>query len=327
VNQKPRARLACVVLTFNEEANIEPCLQSAQGLGPIVVVDSGSTDGTRAICERYTRHFLVHPYRNHAQQWQWALEHLPLEAEWVLALDADFVVTPELAEALRDRLDTIPADVAGVFVRHDYVFGGGRIRFGGTKRHWLRVVRAARARADLSDLVDFRFVVDGGTERWDAAVIEYNRYDDDISVWLAKQDKFSLRLAVEDELRRRGRLGWEGRPDVRGNPDQRTMWLRDRFLHLPLFLRGVLYFVYRYVIMLGFLDGRAGFLYHFLQGWWLRTVVDWKIVQLRRLGLSDGQLAQFRDAMLSTRTGSVGMVCAALSGDPGASAGGAGSGT
>jgi len=154
-------------------------------------------------------------------------------------------------------------------------------------------------------LVDFRFNFSGRTEEWREPVIEYNRHDDDFSVWLQKQDKFSLRLAVETELRQRKLLGWEGRPNLGGNPDERMMWMRDVFLRFPLFARGFAYFLYRYVVRLGFLDGRAGFLYHFLQGWWLRTAIDWKIVHLRRLKLSDSELLSFRDAMLAVRSGSI----------------------
>src|SRR5262249_31175457 len=151
----------------------------------------------------------------------------------------------------------------------------------GTKQYWLRLIRRGLAQPDLSDLVDFRFVVDGDIVRWREAVVEDNRHDDDISTWLRKQDKFSLRLAVEEELRRAGVHRWQIRPRLLGSTDERFAWLRDRWLSAPLFLRPALYFFYRYLATGGFLDGRAGFLYHALQGFWLRPIVDWKINQLR----------------------------------------------
>ena len=136
-------------------------------------------------------------------------------------------------------------------------------------------------------------------------MIEYNRNDDDISVWTAKQDKFALRLAVEEELRRRRIHGWAGKPRFFGTTDERFAWLRDRWLHMPLFLRPCVYFLYRYVFALGFLDWRAGFLYHALQGFWLRLLVDWKTAELRQLGLDDDRLRAFSQAMLKTSSGSV----------------------
>lgn len=297
--------ISAVVLCRDEALNIRDCLESVKGFCEIFVVDSGSTDDTVAICRQYTDRVFFHEYRNHSTQWQWVLENLPLDTDWVLALDADFVVEDSLKREIRERLDSLPDDVDGVYVRHRYVFGGGRIRFGGTKQYWLRIVRCGRARADASDLVDFRFYVPGRTLRFAGSVVEYNRNDDDISTWLKKQDRFAIRLAVEEELRRASMLDWEKPPRFFGNSDERIMWLRDKWLSLPLFVRPLVYFLYRYVLMLGFLDGRAGFLYHALQGWWLRTIVDWKICQIRSLGLRREELAARRDQMLAVTDGSV----------------------
>jgi glycosyltransferase involved in cell wall biosynthesis len=297
--------LTAIVLTHNEAPNIRACLGSIQGLCPVHVVDSGSTDATLDICRDYTPHVHHHAYENHARQWAWALAHLPMDSEWVLALDADFTVTPQLAARLRDRLAAVPADVGGIYVRHLYVFGGSLIRHGGTKQSWMRLIRRGRAQPDESDLVDFRFVTEGRVEQWPEAVVEYNRHDDDISVWLRKQDKFSLRLAVEEELRRCGTHRWQIRPRLFGHADQRFAWLRDRWLRMPLFLRPVLYFVYRYLLAGGFLDGGGGFLYHALQGFWLRLMVDWKIDQLRRQRLAEADLRALSTLMLQSASGSV----------------------
>jgi len=306
------APVTAVLLTFNEAANVRRCLESVVDLCEVHVVDSGSTDETLAICRDFTDHVHHHPYANHAAQWQWALEHLPLATPWLLALDADFSLSGELRDRLARDLAGIDPEVDGIYVRHRYVFAGGPIRFGGTKRFWLRLVRRARARADPSDLVDFRFHVEGRTVRWDAAVTEHNANDDDPSAWTAKQDRFSLRLAVEEEQRRAGLIDWARRPSPFGNADERVMWLRDAWLRLPLFVRPAPYFAYRYLVCLGFLDGRAGFLYHFLQGFWLRVMVDWKIRELRALGLSRAELERFGRLMLETRTGSVTAVHARL---------------
>lgn len=302
---KPRVPLVAVILAHDEAENIPRALHSVAGLCPIVVVDSGSRDDTVEICRRHGALVLEHPYLNHASQWLWALQHLPFDADWVFALDADFEVTTELRRRLEAELATVPADVGGIFVRHRYVFGGNDIRYGGTKHLWLRLIRPGRARPDLGDLVDFRFVVDGRTLIWPEVVREYNVLDEDASIWIGKQDKFSLRLAVEEELRRRHLHGWHGTPRLFGNPDERIMWLRDLWLRLPLFVRPWIYFFYRYVLFGGFFDGRGGFLYHFQQGLWMRCVVDWKLWQLRRAALDDGALLRLRDLMLQTRSGSV----------------------
>lgn len=299
------SNVAAVILCHDEVVNIRHCIESVQAWCDVFVVDSGSTDGTLSICGEYTKNIVHHPYTSHAEQWQWALDNLPISAPWILALDADFVVTPELKRQIQRDVPTVPGDVDGIYVRHRYVFGWGPIRFGGTKQYWLRLIRRGRAKPDLSDLVDFRFNVMGRTQRFDSSVIEYNRHDDDISTWIRKQDKFSLRLAVEEELRRANAINWSGKPRFFGNSDQRFMYLRNLWQRFPLFVRPALYYFYRYFLMLGFLDGRAGFLYHTLQGFWLRVIVDWKIFQLRQFELSLEQLLEVKRLMFSTRDGSV----------------------
>lgn len=299
------SQVSAVILCYNEAPNIRHCLESIKGFCDILVVDSGSTDGTVEICREYTDQLFENEYTSHANQWQWALDNLPVRTNWVLALDADFTVSEALKERIANDLGNIPEDVAGAYVRHLYRFGGNLIRFGGTKRYWLRLIRVGRAHPDLSEMVDFRFVADGRVIRWKEPVVEYNRHDDDISHWLAKQDKFSLRLAVEEELRRTGARKWSVRPSLFGHTDERIAWLRDRWLRLPLFFRPVLYFVYRYILALGFLDGRGGFLYAALQGFWLRLVVDWKTTQLRKFTLGRSELEDFAKFSLMRREGSI----------------------
>jgi glycosyltransferase involved in cell wall biosynthesis len=297
--------ISAVILTHNEESNIRYCLESIRRISNIYVVDSGSTDKTISICEKFGARVFFHTYVNHADQWQWALDNLPISTPWILALDADFVVTRELLDRISREIAALGEDIGGIYVRHSYNFGWGKIRFGGTKKYWLRIIRRGCARPDASDLVDFRFLIDRAVIRWREAVIEHNHKDDDISIWIAKQDKFSLRLAVEEELRRRHLHDWDLTPRMFGNADQRFAWLRDRWLTLPLFIRPILYFAYRYIVAGGFLDGRAGFLYHALQGFWLRLVVDWKTVQLKSMNLDDSSLQEFAKTMFRTQSGSV----------------------
>lgn len=120
--------ISAVVLTFNEALNIRHCLEGVRTLPEVFVVDSGSTDDTVAICREYTDRIVEHPYRNHAEQWQWALDHLPIKTDWILALDADFVVSPQLLARITEEISRIPQEVAGVYVRHLYIqgFEGGQ---------------------------------------------------------------------------------------------------------------------------------------------------------------------------------------------------------
>lgn len=305
--------VGCIVLTYNEQSNLERCLSSWQNLGPICVVDSGSTDGTVAVAEKFGAVVLQHKYSGHAQQWSWALGAYPFDTRWVLLLDADFNVSEPLRERIRRDLEDLPGDVAGVYIRHVYRFAGGTIRRGGIKKYWLRLIRRGRAWPDPSDLVDFRLVVDGRTARWKEEIVEENDKDRDSSWWAAKQDKFALRFAVEEELRRERLLTWQiKRRAIRGNSDERVALARDVWMRLPLGMRPFLYFAYRYLIAGGFLDGRAGFWYHVMQGLWLRLLVDYKTYELRKVGLRAHELARILEEGWPSGDGSVETLVRAL---------------
>src|SRR5579872_2477665 len=126
-----RSRLGCsglslIVLTFNEEDNLEECLQSSAGVcQEIFIVDSGSTDRTLEIARRYGK-VECHPFETHSLQWKWALENLPLSNDWILALDADQRLTPELAAELQSMFSqgNVPDDVDGFYLNRRQIFKG-----------------------------------------------------------------------------------------------------------------------------------------------------------------------------------------------------------
>jgi glycosyltransferase involved in cell wall biosynthesis len=277
------APVSVIVLTHNEEVNIEATLKSVAGwCREIYVVDSGSTDATVNIAQRYTSKVVFHPYRDHTSQWQWAMSELPLECEWVLMLDSDFVVSERLKSLIEKDLQNVGDEVAGFFVIHRQVFLGRPIYFGGAKRWWLRLVRHKRSRPDGSELVDFRMQVDGACRKLHGVIYESNRKELDIDFWIDKHQKFSTRLAAEELLRRSGRIGWNMQVSLAGNSEARFAWLRQFWLYLPLYIRPFVYFTYRYIVRLGFLDGWEGFLYTFLQGFWFRVIVDLKLAGMQK---------------------------------------------
>ena len=297
--------ITAIILTYNEEKNIRRCLDSIGSWCPIVVVDSFSTDKTVQIAEEFGAEVLQNKYLNHSSQWNWALKNVPVQTDWILAVDADFIVTDELKLKVDSFLSGDEKEYNGFYVIHEYVFWGSHIRFGGVKKYWLRGIRKGYGKADSSDLVDFRFNIEGDIKNIRAKMIEQNEKDDDFSFWVRKQDLFSFRLAVEEEVRRRGLLEWEGEKGIFGNSDMRIKSLRDIWLRFPLFVRPFIYFIYRYFFALGFLDGIGGFIYHFQQGLWLRMVVDMKILEIRRMQLTDSQLKTLSERMLEHKSGSL----------------------
>jgi glycosyltransferase involved in cell wall biosynthesis len=279
--------VSVVVMTYNEEVNLARCLDSVRAqAGEILVVDSFSTDGTVALARRYTDRIYQHRYESHPQQWRWALATLPFAHEWVLAVDADFAVTPELWQAIDRAVRRGDPGLDGYFVRHRQVFLGRVLRHGTMyPRYWLRLFRHRRTRVDPEDLVDVHFLVAGRTGRLEGDVVEDNVKDRDLGAWVQKQLRFAERQAVQEALRLPGDGPGEAR--LLGDPDQRTRWLKRWWGRLPLYVRPWLLFGYRYVLRLGFLDGRAGFLYHFTQALLYRVLVDARLDELRAEARSD----------------------------------------
>lgn len=271
--------ISAIVFTMNEASNVDACLKSVAGwCQQIFVVDSGSTDQTLEICRRYTNLIHHHPYTDHASHWDWSLKNLPFECDWVLRLDADNIVTEELKAQIAQLMEQPEPEIDGYYVVHRHYFRNQPVR--GLKTHWLCLIRRTHTHIDHSELVDFRFVVDGQTRNLSGAIIENNQKELEIDFWLDKHQKFSSRMAVEEVLRRAKMVGWSMPGRLTGNPDERIIWFKNKWYTMPLYLRPFIYFFYRYFLRMGFLDGTNGFVYHFLQAFWFRFIIDIKISEL-----------------------------------------------
>jgi glycosyltransferase involved in cell wall biosynthesis len=279
--------VAAVVLTFNEERNLDACLGSLAGwVSELHVVDSGSTDETLAIAARHGAQVASHAFETHARQWQWALQSLPIQADWVLALDADQRVTAELALEIAQLVTGGDSAVAGGYVKRRQVFRGRWIRHGGYyPKYLLKLFRRSAVWIDETDLVDHHFHVRGATVLLDHDIIEDNRNEASIAAWTAKHNRYAV-LQAREQLARAAAETSGSAPALFGSPDERVLWLKRIWNGLPLYWRPVLYFGYRYVLRLGFLDGREGFVFHVLQALWYRLLVDINIDEMRRTGRS-----------------------------------------
>lgn len=281
IDSPRRLPISAVVLTFNEERNLEPCLASLAGwVDRIVVVDSGSTDGTIEIARRFGAEIIEHPFESHTRQWEWVLDQLADATGWVLGLDADQRVTPELQASIARALSVGAAGPVAYYLNRRQVFRGRWIRHGGYyPKYLLKLFRAGHATVDPNDLVDHHFAVTGPVAILEGDLVEDNRNEARIADWIEKHNRYA-RLQAREELARMTAAGDPGR--LNGHPDQRIAWLKARWRRMPLYVRPFLYFFYRYVIRLGFLDGKEGFVFHFMQALWYRLLVDINREELAR---------------------------------------------
>jgi glycosyltransferase involved in cell wall biosynthesis len=277
--------LSVIVTTRNEEANVERCLQSVHGFADqIFVLDSESTDRTVEISQRYAEvHTLAYDHgRIIPWIFQWGLDNLPLRNDWVLILEADQAVTPGLKEEIATLLARPDVQEDGFYIRRRQIFRGKPLRFGGYgSKVLLKLFRRSRSELDPVEQ-DTRVYVRGPVGRLRAPLEEWNLKEDAILFYLQKHLRYAEAFAQEELDRRRRNLPWKTTPRFFGTPDERILWLKDRYYRMPLFVRPTLYFLYRYFFLLGILDGKTGFVFHFLQAFWFRLVVDIRLEELLR---------------------------------------------
>lgn len=271
--------LSVIVLTHNEEPNIGECLESLRGLdAEVLVVDSGSSDATPDIARRHGAVVVEHPFVNYATQRNWAIDHLPMRTEWELHLDADERLTGELREEIRTAIARAPAEVDGFLVRRRTVFMGRVILHGGHYPvYHLRLFRRGRARCEAR-LYDQHFITPGRVERLNGDLID--TITPSLDRWIERHNRWA---DLEARQYFSNGQGGEVTPRLAGTPIERRRWLKKHLYgRFPLFVRPALYFAYRYFLRLGFLDGREGLIFHFLQGFWFRFLIDARIYELRK---------------------------------------------
>jgi glycosyltransferase involved in cell wall biosynthesis len=291
-------KLVALVLTRDEELHLDRCLRSVGEVAThLVVVDSGSTDRTLDIARSHGATVMHREWTNHAEQFNWALDQLDADTEWVIRIDADEYLTEPLISGLRQALSGAAPEIAGIHVNRRMTFQGRLIRHGGVfPLQVLRVFRHGTGRCEQR-LMDEHIVVDGLT-----VVLAGELIDDNLKPlgwWTDKHNRYaSLEAAemlnLEFGFLERDSISLEGPARSTGS----RRWLKEKFYaRIPGGWRALVYFLYRYFFRLGFLDGQAGASFHFLQGFWYRYLVDAKVAEVKRYMRS--QQVDIREAIRS----------------------------
>lgn len=273
-------KLSVIILTFNEEKNIRACLESAVQLkADIFIVDSGSTDQTLAICKEYTANIFHHSWTNYSEQRNWALDSLPIKTNWVMNLDADHRITPELAaEISRIFEKEIDPATNGFLASRRTIFLNKWIRRGGHYPTYHAILfRIGKGHCE-EKLYDQHFKVEGKIELLKGDIIDI--IADSIGSFIARHNTWAELEAQYQLAETTDGKVIEGR--LFGNPIERRRYLKKRYERFPLFVRPAIYFFIRYFLKLGLLDGTEGLIFHFLQGFWFRFLIDAKIYELKK---------------------------------------------
>lgn len=249
------ANVDVMILAFNEEANLPHALESVKGWARrVFVVDSGSTDATHDIARSFGAELVDRPWLGYSRQKNWALDNLPFESDWVLILDADESITPELQAEIRAVVDR-PVDSvseAGFYLNRLFYFLGKPIRHCGYFPSWnLRLFKRGKARYEDRSVHE-HMIVDGSTGRLSKLMLHEDRRG--LEHFIAKHNRYSTLEARELLLGPRENA-------ARSEQLERSLrlrrWLKYRVLpRLP--FAGVWRFLYMYIVRLGFLDGLTG---------------------------------------------------------------------
>lgn len=276
--------ISVIILTYNEEMHIRRCLENVNRFAShVFVVDCFSTDKTVEIAESLGATVVLHTWPgNQAEQFNWALDNLNIDTNWILRLDADEYVTDELIDELYGKLPHLSDQVSAVVLPLGRAFLGRILKHGivnGIKM--IRLFRVGKVRYEIRLMDEHLKVLEGDIVSFNGKFIDDNR--DSLKHFIDKHNNYSSReaallLDAEYEITKIN----EKDDSTFCQDVQQKRLQKQRYASYPLFWRAFGYFIYRYFVKLGFLDGKEGFLWDFLQGWWYRTLVDAKVFEIKK---------------------------------------------
>lgn len=279
------ADLTAIILTKNEEKNIEECIRSIKGLAErIVVIDSFSTDLTTEIARGLGAEVYEHTFENYAKQFLYGMEIARITTKWVLRIDADERLTPTGAEELenlcRQNGDT---DVNGIILRFKVNFMGKDLYHGGIYPfRKLLVFKYGKGSIEKRNMDEHIILFEGKSieMREDCVHHDYK----DLTRWIEKHNWYASREVMDY---------YQFKEDMADGEklDKKAKWKRKIkfkvYYKLPMGFRAHLYYWYRYYVKRGFLDGKEGKIYAFMQAYWYRYLVDAKIYEREKVCKAD----------------------------------------
>lgn len=275
-----KGSIAVIILAFNEEKHIERCIENVRQIASeIYVVDSFSTDKTVELAQSSGAVVYKNKWENYSRQFTWALDNLPIKSEWILRLDADEYLTSELIKEITSEINVVSDNVNGFTAQRLVIFLGKYIKHGILPLIMLRLFR--RGYGFIEDRqMDEHIVLTSG----EVHALKHPFYDDNlngITWWTNKHNGYATREAIDLLMTEYGLL--DNTSIQSGGTHSASIRRKKlKYIRLPLFWRAFFFFILRYIFRLGFLDGKEGFLWHFLQGFWYRALADAKVFEIKK---------------------------------------------
>lgn len=269
------ADLTTIILTYNEEKNIANAINSVKKLAKrIVVVDSFSTDKTIEIAKSLGAEIIEHEFENQAKQFIYVINHLEIDTQWIMRLDADEIISKKASKEIEEicffNKDT---DINGIVVRFEVNFLGKKLRHGGIYP-FRKMIIYKKDKGYMEDRAMDEHIVLNEGRSIELKHDSYHRDYKDLNAWIDKHNKYSSR-EVEDYFLNNNQ---ESKQLNKSAKIKRFIKFKI-YYKLPLGTRAHLYYLYRYYFKFGFLDGKEGKIFAFMQAYWYRFLVDAKIFE------------------------------------------------
>jgi glycosyltransferase involved in cell wall biosynthesis len=278
------ADITAIILTKNEERNLGECLKSIEGFcARAVVVDCGSTDRTVQIAREMGADVYVHEFEYYAKQFNWALDNVDIRTGWTLRLDADERMTPEVKRACAALM--AEERISGIAMESTYFFLGKAIRHGMSKKRKLMLFKTGLGRIEDRRRDAHTILLAGESACIKPRFIHHDFKD--VSSYIARYNWYATREMLDYLSFAEGQAA-DVNTDAAIRKKRRAKF--GLYYKAPKFLRAKLWFFYNYILRLGFLDGREGYLFHYLECDWYRTLVDAKILEYEKTGVLPGKL-------------------------------------
>ena len=273
--------ISVIILTFNEDKHIRRAIQSIRSISDdIIIVDSFSTDNTINISKKFKTKIFKNKFINQAQQFNWALNNVKIKNNWILRLDADEYLSKELTYEIKKKLPLIDLnkEINGICLTRKQFFMRKLIRFGGRgKLIMLRLFRKNFAQCE-NRLMDEHIMIKKGK------ILKFKNffYDDNLNNlenFKEKHKRYAKREAkqylIDQNNKRKLNFKYNTRAMIK------KFLITNVYYKIPYQISSMLYFLIRYIVLLGFLDGINGLKYHYVQGFWYRYLVGKNITKLK----------------------------------------------
>jgi glycosyltransferase involved in cell wall biosynthesis len=283
-------KLSIIILTYNENIHLRRCINSIQDMATeIFIVDSFSSDKTVELAQSLGANVYQNKWKNYATQFNWGLENCPIKTKWVMRLDADEVITPKLATEIKEAI-CIDDGTKGFVLNRGHVFLDKKMKHGGTyPTKLLRIWEYTNGYCE-NKWMDEHIIL---KERGKIKNLKHSFWDynlNHIGWWTDKHNGYATREAI-DQLNKKYNLFdiEDAKNDTTQQSKIKKLLKNKVYEKMPKSFRSFLYFQYRYIFRLGFLDGYQGLVWHFLQGFWYRFLIDVKVYEIEKKAKKEGK--------------------------------------